>query len=273
MPAAHEEPAKYQTRTAASADAPWLVMVHGASQNHTVFDRQAEVFGADFRLLLIDLPGHGLSADLPGPYGAMEYAASIAGAMDRAGVERCHYWGTHTGAVTGLLLACRDAARFRSLVLEGPFNAGRPLPSVQSLPPKVAAVAQSESVAAARDLWWQEGRWFDVIRSRPEACRAAAKRRMIDDFDGAPWLYKGPAPAEVPDISGDFAELRVPALIINGEHDLPDFLDAGEALANTLPDCRRVLTPDAGGFPLWEFPDRVNPVVAEFLTGQLALGS
>ena len=57
----------------------------------------------------------------------------------------------------------------------------------------------------------------------------------------------------------------VPVLIVNGEHDMPGFLDAAGALAAILPNCRRTSIQDGGGFPFWEFPGRVNETVRRFL--------
>jgi len=42
-------------------------MVHGMSQDRRVFGAQADAFRTDYRIQLIDLPGHGLSEDMAGP--------------------------------------------------------------------------------------------------------------------------------------------------------------------------------------------------------------
>ena len=52
---------------------------------------------------------------------------------------------------------------------------------------------------------------------------------------------------------------------MNGEHDVAEFLEAAEALDALLPNCRRRAIEKAGGFPLWEFPQRVNDAVRTFL--------
>ncbi len=56
--------ARFEKVTRAAPDAPWITMVHGVSQNRRVFSAQVAAFGEDYRLLLIDLPGHGLSAEI-----------------------------------------------------------------------------------------------------------------------------------------------------------------------------------------------------------------
>jgi pimeloyl-ACP methyl ester carboxylesterase len=240
-------------------------MVHGASQNRRVFDRQVQVFQADYRLLLIDLPGHGLSADLSGPYGLEEFAASISGALRAAGVAQTHFWGTHSGAGAGLWLACNSPETFVSLVLEGPVIPGHPLPAVTNTLQAVTDVMRRQGVEAAREFWWQEGGWFSVMRKRPIECRAGDHRAIIDEFMGQPWLHTGLALSSMTPIDDSLRNLEIPVLIINGEHDVVDFIEAANALGAIIPNCQRAVIEEAGGFPLWEFPERVNTVVRAFL--------
>ena len=253
----------YEVVATAAAEAPWITMVHGISQDRRVFARQVADFRSDYRLLLIDLPGHGGSAELPGPYGVQEFASAIAAALDAAAIGPTHFWGTHIGAGAGLLLACRAPDRFRSLLLEGPVFPGRPMPGLSDLLAVVLETARTQGMAAARALWWQAG-WFDVMRAHPETCRAAEQRAIVDDFAGRPWLDGGLTTRAIDPIDDLLARLTVPVLIMNGQHDLPDFLMAAEALHGLLPDCRRMSIEQAGGFPFWEFPGQVNPLAKRF---------
>ena len=258
-------PARYQAIASSDADAPWITMVHGVSQDHRVFDRQVDAFRERYQLLLIDLPGHGLSSDLPGPYGLREFASSIHSTLQAADVTQCHFWGTHIGAGAGLFLACGEPRLFRSLILEGPVYPGRALPSVTRAIADIKRVAEQDGIEAAREIWWRDGPWFSVMRARPKECRAAEQRAIIDDFTGRPWLDAGLAPQPFAPVDDLLAQLEIPVLIMNGEHDVAEFLDAAEALDALLPNCRRATIDKAGGFPLWEFPERVNDAVRTFL--------
>ena len=75
-------------------------------------------------------------------------------------------------------------------------------------------------------------------------------------------------PRALPSLLPDLPSIRQPALLINGEHDLPDFVQMADVLEQRLPHSRRARIADAGGFPLWEFPDRVNARVRRFLETQ-----
>lgn len=259
------EPARYVLVETAGPEAPWIAMVHGVSQSHKVFERQLNAFKSDYRLTLIDLPGHGLSSRLPGPYGLEEYSHAIGAALEDAEIDRAIYWGTHLGAGTGLLLAARRPSLFRSLILEGPVFPGRPMPAVNDVLAEINLTAQQDGMPAAREKWWHDGPWFDVMRSRPQDCRAAAHRALIDEFEGQPWLDAGLASRPLAPIDKDLKSLQIPVLIYNGEHDVGGFLQAAAELHDVLPNSQRVTIKDAGGFPLWEYPERVNRAVSRFL--------
>jgi pimeloyl-ACP methyl ester carboxylesterase len=165
----------------AKQSAPWITMVHGVSQDRRLFSAQVEEFSRSFRILLIDLPGHGRSADIPGPYGLVEFALSIEAALDESGVDASHFWGTHLGAGAGLLLAARAPERFRSLVLEAPVFPGRPLPAVARVLERIRSTAQRLGVEHARKQWFEESEWFAVMRQNPVRCRAHEHWEMVLD--------------------------------------------------------------------------------------------
>ena len=259
------QPAHSTTVTATeSTSAPWLTMVHGASHNQHYFSRQVSEFGRDLRLLLVDLPGHGQSASLPGPFGFEEYAESVLAAMDAADIDTTHYLGTHTGSAVGLILACRSPQRFLSLALEGPPTPGIDLASVVESMEHCRAMAREQGVDAARTAWYERGKWFDVIRNNPERCRADEHWEMLMEFSGSPWL--DPAPAKpVESVLEKLHLIRCPVLIFNGEHDVGDFLDSADTLERGLPNVRRVRIDGGGGFPMWEDPETTNAHIRRHL--------
>ena len=79
------------------SEAPWLTLVHGVSQDRRLFSAQVVAYRSRYRLLLIDLPGHGESSHLPGPYGIEEFALGIGAALQQAEVGQSHFWSTHIG--------------------------------------------------------------------------------------------------------------------------------------------------------------------------------
>lgn len=259
----------FETIATAGATRPWLTLVHGASQHSGLFTAQVEAFRDDYRLLLIDLPGHGRSSALPGPYGIAEYTRSVLAAINAAGVERAHFWGTHTGAGIGLLIAAQHPRRIVSLVLDGAILPGVDLPYVTAAIGRAKQTARDRGIEAARAEWFRESDWFEVIRSRPVECRAKEHWDLVDQFSARPWLDSA-TPEPVASIRPALPRIAQPVLLVNGEHDVADFLRVADELESSLPNVQRISVPGAGGFPLWEFPEEVNSLVRRFLDRQAA---
>lgn len=239
-------------------------MVHGASQNLELFLAQRRWFEGRRRLLLIDLPGHGGSASTPGPYGLEEYADSVSAALADAGIAEAHYWGTHTGAGVGLVLAARGERRIRSLVLEGAVLPGFDMPYVAQTVARARDTMRTRGVEAARLEWFEKAEWFDIIRTHPEECRAGEHWELVSSFGGAPWTESSARAVEP--LVDKLTQITAPTLLLNGEHDVADFVRAADLLAARLPAATRDVIADAGGFPLWERPDAVNARVEKFLS-------
>jgi pimeloyl-ACP methyl ester carboxylesterase len=257
----------FEIITDAGETRPWITMVHGASQHSGLFSAQVEAFQADYRLLLVDLPGHGRSAASPGPYGLAEYARSVLAAIQAAALERTHLWGTHTGAGIALMLAAQHPRLITSLVLDGAILPGVDLPYVTARYTRAKQTARERGIEAARAEWFRESKWFDVIRARPSECRAKEHWDLVGAFSGLPWTDCS-APEPVPPIRPALARIAQPVLLVNGEHEVEDFIRVADELESGIPDVQRVTIPGAGGFPLWEFPAEVNALVRQFLERQ-----
>lgn len=260
--------APYRIIENTNSDAPWIAMVHGVSQNQRLFDRQITAFLPTHQIILIDLPGHGSASDIDGPYGVTEFSKHLEKCFARVKIGPCHFWGTHFGASAGLILACKNPSIFKSLILEGPIYPGQAIPAVAKFIARISETARAQGIEAARKLWWDEGPWFDVMRANPEICRAAEQLDMINEFEGQPWMDSGLITRPLPPIDAQLKALTVPTLIMNGEHDMSEFIDVAEALIKQMPNAIRATIVGGGGFPLWEYPDLVNHTVGNFLKSQ-----
>lgn len=243
----------------------WLIMVHGLTQNKNLFNKQIPEFKDDLNLLLIDLPGHGGSSKIKGPYGLSEYAHAIHQVIAHHNIVNSIFWGTHIGAGAGLLLACQKPKLFSSLILEGPVFPGRNFPLVSKLLGKIAKVIATKGLTAAKEIWWQDGPWFSIMQENPIECRAADQLKLIQEFEGLPWFPEKRSNVIINPIETQLAKLTCPILIINGEHDVPEFIEIARELYERIPNAQQKTIAQAGGFPLWEYPKEVNSVVKKFI--------
>ncbi|GAA6211165.1 2-succinyl-6-hydroxy-2,4-cyclohexadiene-1-carboxy late synthase [Hyphomicrobiales bacterium 4NK60-0047b] len=243
----------------------WLIMVHGLTQNKNLFNKQIPEFKDDLNLLLIDLPGHGGSSKIKGPYGLSEYAHAIHQVIAHHNITNSIFWGTHIGAGAGLLLACQKPNLFSSLILEGPVFPGRNFPLVSKLLDKIAKVKATKGLTAAKETWWQNGPWFSIMQQKPIECRAADQLNLIEEFKGLPWLPEQKSNIKINPIETQLTKINCPTLIINGEHDVPEFIEIANELYERIPNAKQKRIAEAGGFPLWEYPKTVNEAVKTFI--------
>lgn len=255
---AHIQVGDIEISYALDGDGPWLTLLHGFSQSLRLWEPQVERMARAFRLLRIDLRGHGDSSAPAGGYGPVEYATDALAVLDALDIGATHLWGTHTGASVGLLLAAQRPERIATLVLEGAVIPGQPEPFVDEWQARAREVALRDGVPAARRFWVEQNPAFSDIR------RAVEHRAIVDSFSGAPWLAINPA-LPVPDLQTALPSIRHSTLIVNGANDLPTFLTRAETLERELPHARRYLIPNSGPFPAWDAPDAVTPLVAQFL--------
>jgi pimeloyl-ACP methyl ester carboxylesterase len=249
----------------AAVTKPWMVMVHGMSQDHRVFSSQVEAFKPSYRILLVDLPGHGLSSALGGPFGHIEMASHVEHALAANEASNVYYWGTHTGATVGLYLAATSPSLIAALLLEGPLVPGANAPVVLGTIDRARATARTEGLAAAIDQWWRDSCWFEYMRTHPQTCRAAEHFAIIKEFTGRPWLDDLPS-KPIANVDELISSISIPTLIYNGVTDHADFLEAAGHIRDLIGDAQTIAVPDAGGFPAWENPGAVNRLITEFLS-------
>jgi pimeloyl-ACP methyl ester carboxylesterase len=102
----------------------WVVFIHGAGGSSAVWYKQLKDFKKDFNLLLIDLRGHGKSADLPQDIWNKHYTfeavtEDIIEVLDYLETPPAHFMGVSLGTILARQLAELQPHRVRSLILAG----------------------------------------------------------------------------------------------------------------------------------------------------------
>lgn len=243
----------------------WLTLLHGFSQNARLFERQKEYFERHYRVFCPELLGHG-ARDIPTTdYSLQSHARDVLEQMRAHGIERTHFWGTHTGTSVGLLLALEQPDLIASLVLEAVVVPGLDMPIVTATIERARSVARTSGVRAAMEDWFQHAGWFRAMRQNFDTFRADAQRDLVCTFQGQPLLAEPRLPAL--SLVERVQALTCPVLLYNGSDDMDDFKRTAIWLAQNLPHAEREELPGLGGFPLWEAPEHVNVRVERFLSG------
>lgn len=145
---------------AGPAGAPVIVLVHGTRLTRAMWHAQVGHLADEFRVIAVDLPGHGVLADVPFTLeGAAEHLAAV---IDEAAAGRAVVVGLSLGGYVGIELAARSPERVAGLVLSGTTQ--EPV-GLRTLPYRGLAVVLARGHRRAFDV---VNAWFFRWRFGPE---------------------------------------------------------------------------------------------------------
>lgn len=104
---------------------PVVLMTHGIGESLEFWHLQFEAIGQQMRLLAWDMPGHGLSDEMPQALSLEGQAAVAWRLLDQLGVQEVHLIGNSLGAAMSLRMAAQSPHRVRSLLLANAAALGR----------------------------------------------------------------------------------------------------------------------------------------------------
>lgn len=228
-------------------DAPPVVLMHGLLFSYRLMERVAQRL-PDYRVLLLDLHGHGKSDKPTDParYTWAELVADVDGLLDELGLKSAVIGGLSLGANVTLAYAQARPHRCDALILEMPVllrghRFGRPVFT------GLASVYAGGRVAL-RPLARTVNR-LPLPRSLPEL--AAFRDMAGQDPSVAAAVLRGllaeEALAEDPDT---LAPLTMPALVVGHRNDPLHVLDDARELADRLPGGRFVEAPSIAHYRL-----------------------
>jgi pimeloyl-ACP methyl ester carboxylesterase len=240
---------------------PAVVLLHaGIADRRMWAEHVPALAGAGFRVIAPELPGFGEALPAPGPQAPWEDVLSLLAKLD---VERAALVGNSFGGAVALRMAVVAPAAVSSLVLvSAPPVAMDPSPQLAAAwAAEEAALERGDTeaaVAAVVDAW--------TLPDAPAELRerlAAMQRRTFElQGTGGEWT-DAPDPLDAdPDA---IARVDVPALVLAGEHDMPDFVEGAELLAAALPNARHEVIPGAGHLAPLETPERFRALLLDFL--------
>jgi 3-oxoadipate enol-lactonase len=242
--------------------APAVLLIHSLGTTLHIWDAQAHMLAGAYRVVRYDLRGHGLTETTAAPYTIPGLAADAFALLDALGITQAHVAGVSIGGLIAQAMAAASPERVASLVLCDTALSVRPVPTWEE---RVATVrAQGLATIADGVL----ARW--VTQGFQGSPTAAGLRTMLLRTDPEGYCGAGLAIA-VDDRTEATARLRMPTLVLMGEHDIATPPAAAEAIRATIPGARLMTIADAAHIPTVEQPAAVNAALHEFFAELHAL--
>lgn len=237
--------------------APWIVFSNSICTDMSLWEGQAALLAADFRVLRYDQRGHGGSSVPSSPCNFGQLGGDVAALLDHLGIDSCTFVGLSMGVPTGLELYAKQPRRIERLV----FCDG------QAATAPAGAAGWEERIEMARRDGMEAfadatiGRWFTSDQVKDG--RAGVVRRMIAEtpfagFEACARALQNYAYADV------LPRITVPTLLIAGKDDgkMPDTM---RRMRDTISGAQFVEIDAAGHIPGIAQPGAFNRALVDFL--------
>lgn len=250
-----------------------LILVHGFAASVHAWRPWIDRLSQDYRLVAIDLPGHGLTQTPPGYRATLEGNAQLVDALAKhLGVDRFVIAGNSMGGAVSLAYAMAYPDHLEGLVLVDaagwPGEAGG-----NSQPPLAFAMLNN---GFGRALLKMVDPRLLARQGLPSAYRdpALVNDALVDRY-GDLAMAEGhrdvlltqrsqPVPPWTPD---SFQAIHVPTLVLAGEKDMVIPAANSRAIANAIPGAYLVTYPEGGHVPMEQLPDETVRHLRSFIQG------
>ena len=243
-------------------EAPVVCITHSlASDGGSWSDQLPALLAAGFRVLRLDMRGHGGSDAVAGNYTMRALADDVAAVLDGLSIRRCHYIGLSIGGMIGQGFALAHRERLLSAMWCDtlPCSPAGAAPVWRERMAVVRNASSLEPIAdGTMDRWFTEsfkgrrpGRWKQ-IRDTVAATTPAGYLgccEAILDFDFVPQL----------------PGVKLPVLVLCGDSDPGTPPAENRRIASLVPGARYEEIGDARHCPNVERPEAFNRVMLEWL--------
>ncbi len=245
------------------ADAPPLVVLHGASGSALDWVLQAEALAKNNRVYALDLPGqYGLTVSAKPVKKTADLVSWLDEILDALQLARVDLLGISLGGQTAFSYALHAPDRLNRLVVLAPASL-LPLRTayiLRAMPMMFGTRGVYESFL--RYLGPKENANHEPYETRVQ--RAADMITTARRHLGTPQV---PFPSTLRD--EELRALMLPTLLILGENEvIYDPRKAMSRAAALLPNVKTALIPGAGHDVMWSQPERLNSAITTFLSSQ-----
>ena len=252
------------------ADGEAIVLVHGFAADKDNWVRFARRLPRGYRVIALDLPGHGDSSfDPNATYDATTFAKSLTRVAEELDLAQFHLVGNSLGGWIATLYAADNPNKVLTLSLIDSAGVVPPKPSELQLAmldgDNPLLVETEEDFERLMDFVFYRQPFLPwplrPAMARSFTQRSAINRKIWDDVS-----------ANLDDVVPLLGTLSMPVLVVWGEQDRVLHVSSVDVYRRHVPDIRTVVMTECGHAPMAERPDETAGYVTGFLAGEYAAG-
>lgn len=239
-----------------------LVLIHGSNASLHTWEPWVERLRTDYRIISLDLPGHGLTGVNPaGVYDNASYVGVVDALLTKLGIAKAVIGGNSMGGGVSWMFALAHPEKTEALLLVD--AGGQPQAKSDDLPigfrlMRMPVIKEAARFIAPRSI-------FESSIGTSMSVKSKIDDRLIDRY----WelnRYPGNREATMKRF-GDpgsrnygtkekLATIKVPVMIMWGEEDNLIPVSSAKWFADAIPAAKLLVYPDVGHIPMEEVPDK-----------------
>lgn len=215
-------------RLEGQAEAPPLVMLHSIGTSMSLYDRCIPFLAPHFRILRMDLRGHGGSGSSPNECTLAQLGDDVAAVMDEVSIEHAVICGTSLGGMIAMQFAIDRPHRTDGLVLACTSASMSP-----ELWPERLQTVRAQGLSSVAKGWAE--RHFSHQFIAAENALVKAMEQNFASMDASGYLGTAAAIRDM-DLLEKVGGITVPTMVIAGETDIATPLRGhGDQIAAAIP--------------------------------------
>ena len=243
-------------------DAPVVCMTHSLASDGGMWTEQVPpLLAAGFRVLRIDMRGHGGSGPVPGDYTMSQLAGDVAMVLDALGMQRVHFIGLSIGGMLGQAFALEHGGRLASAMWCDTLPRS-PQGAAEVWQQRVDTVRNAGSLAPLADPTIE--RWLTDAVKQQRPVRWKQIRDTIVGTTAAGYLGCVAAIRNY-DFVARLPSVKTPVLVVCGSDDQGTPPAENKRIAGLVPGASYEEMAGARHFPNVEHPDAFNRIMLEWL--------
>ncbi|OGW49744.1 MAG: hypothetical protein A2V62_04345 [Nitrospirae bacterium RBG_19FT_COMBO_58_9] len=240
-----------------------IVFLHAFPLNRSMWAAQEQALSSQFRIITIDLRGHGESDAPLWRYTLDQSADDVNTLLDQLAIQQALFVGLSMGGYTLFAFYRKYPARVKGLILADTKAQADTAEGTEGRF-QMAQTAYKQGPSAIADIMIPKLLSPATIQARPEIVqqvRAMIERNQISGIAGDLM-----AMAERPDSIPLLSQITCPTQIIVGELDQATPPSDAKLMADQIPNAQLAIIPGAAHLANLEQPEAFNQIVAAFAT-------
>ena len=229
-----------------------LVFIHGAQGSHRLWERQVPFFSSEYRVISLDVRGHGSSFKPKTGYQMEKMVEDVRKLLDYLDTKKAVLIGSSMGGVIAQMFAYTYPKRVIALGLVGTLAKAVWLDAPEK---HAEGVARNGYEKGVRSWFTPHSKRRDIQFALVEGARVSPHFRTGVILENPEW-----------DIRNKISRIAVPTLIVVGKEDINTTpVKESKIIHRKIPNSTMHIIPSAGHLVMLEQPEIFNKMLYEFL--------